>query len=56
MNTTTSTGRLNAAISARILVLVSKGATLPAAVDQVLGAGTYARLAGEVFESLRGSR
>lgn len=40
-------------ISARILFLVQSGKTLPEAVDAVLGAGTYAKLAGDVFEALR---
>ena len=40
-------------ISARILVLVSHGMTLRDAVDAVLGAGTYEKLAGDVFDALK---
>jgi len=44
---------MNATISARILAAVSNGATLPQAIDTVLGAGTYEKLAGEVYDTLR---
>lgn len=40
-------------ISLQILVLVAQGKKLPEAVDEVLGAGTYETLAGEVYEALR---
>lgn len=40
-------------ISARILVLVQTGMPLPAAVDAVLGVGTYAKLAGDVYDALK---
>lgn len=40
-------------ISAAILVRVNLGQSLPEAVDAVLGAGTYAKLAGEAYEALR---
>jgi hypothetical protein len=41
------------AISALIAQLVEDGATVVAAVDAVLGAGTYETLAGEVYDGLR---
>lgn len=44
---------MTATISARILVLISTGMTLSAAVDTVLGAGSYEKLAGEVYDALR---
>lgn len=44
---------INALISARILAAQADGLDLPAAVDKVLGAGTYARIAGEVYDELR---
>jgi hypothetical protein len=44
---------MNAKISARILRQMSNGATLEQAVDAVLGAGSYKKLAGEVFDALR---
>ena len=40
-------------ISARILFLMQSGKTLPEAVDAVLGEGTYAKLAGDIFDALR---
>lgn len=43
----------NASISARIMALVSGGMDLAAAYDAVLGAGAYARLAGELCAALR---
>jgi len=39
-------------ISARILILVQSGMTLPAAFDAVLGAGSYAKLAGDLHDAL----
>jgi len=45
---------MNIKISARILVLVQSGMTLPAAFDAVLGAGAYARLASELHDRLAG--
>lgn len=44
---------MNATISARILVLMSTGMTLNAAIDAVLGAGSYEKLAGEIYNALR---
>jgi hypothetical protein len=44
---------MNAKISARILFHVANGMTLDAAVDAVLGAGSYVKLAGELFDALR---
>ena len=43
----------NQIISARILVLVAGGMTVAAAVDAVLGAGTFAAMASDVYETLR---
>lgn len=40
-------------ISARILVLVQSGKTLPEAFDAVLGAGAYLKMAGEMHDALR---
>lgn len=42
---------MNAKISARILSLVQTGKTLPEAMDVVMGAGTFAKLAGEVYDN-----
>lgn len=44
---------MTAKISARILVLVQSGMTLPQAFDAVLGAGAYAKFAGELYDALR---
>lgn len=44
---------MNAVISARILAHVAAGKTLPQAVDEVLGVGTYLKLAGEIYDTLR---
>lgn len=43
----------NAAISAQILSLKAAGMTTREAVDAVLGAGTYSRIAGEIYDALR---
>lgn len=43
----------NAEISKRILDLVAQGKTAAEAVDAVLGAGTYRKLADEVYDELR---
>ena len=40
-------------ISMMILALVAGGRPLPEAVDEVLGAGVYARLVGDLYASLR---
>jgi hypothetical protein len=40
-------------ISARILVLMQTGMTLPQAFDAVLGAGAYLKLAGDLYDALR---
>ena len=48
--------RKNAAISSAILAEVAKGKSTADAVDAVLGAGTYARIAGDVYDSLRAAR
>ena len=44
---------MNAKISGRILVLVQAGFTLPEAFDEVLGAGAYLKMAGEIYDALR---
>lgn len=43
----------NAAISAKILEQLAAGKSLPQAIDAVLGEGTHAKLAGEVYNALR---
>jgi len=40
-----------ATISAMILAQVEKGLTVREAIDAVLGAGTFERIAGEVWEA-----
>lgn len=45
---------MNKKISAKILSLISTGMSLSEAFDAVLGAGAYLKLAGEVYEGLRG--
>lgn len=45
----------NAEISRRILAKVADGMTLPEAFDAVIGAGAYAALAGDVYDTLRAS-
>lgn len=44
---------MNATISARILRQVAMGATLEQAIDMVLGAGSFTKLAGEIYDALR---
>jgi hypothetical protein len=44
---------MNAKISARILRQMSEGKTVQQAVDAVLGAGSFEKLAGEVYSALR---
>jgi hypothetical protein len=46
----------NPQISAAILARVAAGASLPEAVDAVLGAGAYAKLAGDVYDALRAKK
>ena len=43
---------INSNISARILALVADGCSLRAATDAVLGKGTFARIAGEIYDAL----
>lgn len=50
---TPNTENKTAVISARILAHVAAGLTLPEAMDEVLGAGTFAEIAGTVYETLR---
>lgn len=40
-------------ISAKILMAQSQGMTLEAAIDHVLGAGTYDRLVSDLYNKLR---
>lgn len=51
MNTT-----LTQRISMAILMQVAAGSTVQEAIDAVLGAGTHAALAGELYEALRAKR
>ena len=44
---------MNAIISARILAAIGNGATVENAMDAVLGAGTYDRVVGELYDELR---
>ena len=55
MTTATPTRSLlaNAEISRRILTEKMNGATTAQAIDTVLGAGTHARIASEVYDALR---
>lgn len=46
---------MNATISLAILDQLNAGRSLPEAVDAVLGAGTFAAVASEVYEALRQS-
>lgn len=43
----------NAAISARILAARGEGMSTRDAIDHVLGAGTHARIAAELYTALR---
>jgi hypothetical protein len=45
--------RNNAAISDKICTLVSKGLSVPQAIDLVLGEGTYKRIGSEVYDELK---
>jgi hypothetical protein len=45
--------RNNAAISDKIRTLVSKGLSVPQAIDSVLGEGTYKRIGSEVYDELK---
>lgn len=44
---------MNAKISAAILLNLKNGMSLPEAVDAVLGAGAYMKIAGELYDALR---
>ena len=48
-----STAEKNAAISRMILAKEAEGLTIREAIDAVLGAGSYERIAGEVYDALR---
>ena len=43
----------NQIISAKIAAHLAAGKTIEQAFDAVLGEGTYAKVAGEVYEALR---
>ena len=43
----------NAEISRRILALLTCGVSMKEAIDTVLGAGTYDRIVGEVYDQFR---
>ena len=43
----------NAMISKAILDKMSQGMTTREAVDQILGVGTFDRIAGDIWEALR---
>ena len=42
----------NEIISLRISALIAGGASVRSAVDQVLGAGTYQKIASDVYDAL----
>lgn len=44
---------MNAIISARILTHIAQGMTVAQALDAVLGAGTHAAIAGDLYDALR---
>lgn len=46
----------NAEISRRILALVAQGVEIRAAVNAVLGAGTFEKIAADVYDALRAAR
>lgn len=43
----------NSMISAAILARIAQGSTPAQAMDAVLGAGTYAKLAGDLYDALK---
>ena len=43
----------NAAISRKILAKIAAGMTVAESIDTVLGAGTHARIASDVYDTLR---
>lgn len=45
---------INTKISARIAALVVGGVEISKAFDMVLGAGAYAKMAAEIYDSLKG--
>jgi hypothetical protein len=40
-------------ISAKIIAAMAQGMTIDQAIDSVFGAGTYAKLASDLYDSLR---
>ncbi len=53
MTTTTTTTEKAARISARIVALMAEGMTVQQALDAVLGAGTAAAIASDLYDALR---
>jgi hypothetical protein len=49
----TATTNGTAKVAARVAALIAQGQTAAQAIDAVCGAGTYDRLAGEVYDALR---
>lgn len=47
---------MGARISAAILARVADGLTIREAFDAVLGAGAFDRVAGEVYDAMRGAK
>lgn len=43
----------NAEISRQILAKIAAGMTIETAVDAVLGAGSYAKIASDLYDALR---
>lgn len=56
MSTKQTQNEVSQKISAAILAHVALGKSTKEAVDAVLGAGTYVRVAGEIYETLRVTR
>ena len=53
MKTNATSNEKNKIISARILAKVAEGMTIRQAVDFVLGAGVFEKLANEIYDTLR---
>lgn len=47
------TSTRNAAISQKILANIAAGMTIAQAIDAVLGNGTHAAIAGDIYEAMR---
>ena len=50
---TTSNDNKNQIISARIAAKLAEGMTIQQAIDFVLGAGSFQKIAGEIYDTLR---